>query len=372
MVQPANGPASVLAERLRALRKQHWPDASITQKQLAEALSARKPVSVPAVSSWESPTSPVIPSAERLGAYATLFATRRSIEGAAVRLLDDAELTEDEQIHRKELLRELLALRTAAAPRPLDQAAHYAPAAPVLDVAANPWHFPDQRPITIVCAPLPASYLARMPYTDPDRPDYIEAYAYADLDALLELHGHIRATNPQSQVQFRLASALESDDYTTHLVLLGGVDWNLLTRDLLKRLDVPVSQVTRDTDADGGYFEVADGIHAERFAPVMAHVDGKPALLEDVAHFFRDRNPFNRKRTLTICNGMFGRGVMGAVRALTDERFRDRNAEFIKTTFAGGGPYSILARVPIVTGKALTPDWTLADTRLHVWPEMNE
>ena len=53
-------------------------------------------------------------------------------------------------------------------------------------------------------------------------------------------------------------------------------------------------------------------------------------LLEDVALFARAVNPFNRKRFVTICNGMYGRGTYGAVRALTDERFRDRNMEYIQ------------------------------------------
>ena len=39
-----------------------------------------------------------------------------------------------------------------------------------------------------------------------------------------------------------------------------------------------------------------------------------------MAHFYRSPNPFNHKRTVTVLNGMFSRGTLGAVRALT-ERF---------------------------------------------------
>jgi hypothetical protein len=66
---------------------------------------------------------------------------------------------------------------------------------------------------------------------------------------------------------------------------------------------------------------------------------------------------------------MYGRGVVGAVRALTDPSFRQRNAEYLASRFPQDGPYSILSRVPVVNGKVLTPDWTVADTRLHEWPE---
>ena len=89
--------------------------------------------------------------------------------------------------------------------------------------------------------------------------------------------------------------------------------------------------------------------------------------MEDVALFARAINPFNRKRTVTICNGMYGSGTYGAVRALTDERFRDRNAEYVHDRFAASESYSILTRVKVLDGVALTPDWTIPENRLYEW-----
>jgi hypothetical protein len=63
------------------------------------------------------------------------------------------------------------------------------------------------------------------------------------------------------------------------------------------------------------------------------------------------------------------RGVLGAVRALTDERFRDRDAAYLPERFGDGNTFSVLARVPIVTGHAPTPDWTPTEMRLHEWSE---
>jgi hypothetical protein len=206
-----------------------------------------------------------------------------------------------------------------------------------------------------------------MPYADPQNPDYTEMYTYADLDALVELHGHIRAVNPITTVNIRLAHALQPDDLLTHLVLLGGVDWNVATRDLLARLHLPVRQISRlEEDA---YFEVAHGERPDRFRPVFVDSDTGSVLFEDVAHFFRGRNPFNIRCTLSICNGMYSRGTLGAVRALTDFVFRGRNEEYVRTRFGSHDTFSILMRVPIVNGSAVTPDWTLPETRLHEWPE---
>jgi hypothetical protein len=95
---------------------------------------------------------------------------------------------------------------------------------------------------------------------------------------------------------------------------------------------------------------------------------GKGILREDVALFARAVNPLNRKRTVTICHGMYGRGTYGAVRALTDALFRDRNAEFVQSRFGSSETYCILMRVPVIDGATLTPDWTTGEYTLFEWP----
>ncbi|MPZ25599.1 MAG: helix-turn-helix domain-containing protein [Micromonosporaceae bacterium] len=354
-VLPADDPARALAQRLRDLREQEFPDVPITQRQLAGALR----VSVPLISSWESTTRPVTPPEERLDAYATLFASRRTVEQAPLRLPRLAELTDDERARREQLRHDLLAARAAVTDRreegvPVEE--------PVIEPLRGPWSFHDARPITLVCAELPEAQRARLP--EPDDPDsaYADLYAFADLDALFELHGHIRAANPTSLVTFRTSTDLHPDDYTTHLVVLGGVDWNRATRNLLRY--VPVAQLSGGQA--GAYFDVEDGDQHRRLSAEVAE-DG--SLVADAGHFYRAPNPYNAKRTVTICNGLSSRGVLGAVRALTDERFRDRNAAYLERRFAGSDSYSILTRILIIDGSVVTPDWTRPDLRLHEWPE---
>lgn len=280
---------SALARRLRELREQHWDGVRITQRELAEALGGDGPLSVPLISSWESRSNPKIPPLSRLEAYATFFATRRSIEGSSMRLLDVAELTAEERRTRDELLRELRALRAAAMARLGGRADD---AALAEDLGGGPWRFADGKTITLVCAQLPPNLLERMPYANPDDPDYIELYTYADLDALFELHGHIRAMNPRSLVQLRVAQRLVPDDYTSHLVLLGGVDWNLATRNALARLDLPVRQETRPDDHQVTGFEVNVDGEVRSYRPTLERIDGhEERLVEDVAHFFRAPTP---------------------------------------------------------------------------------
>jgi transcriptional regulator with XRE-family HTH domain len=372
-MSPLDSPNPALAKRLRALRRQHWPDLPITQQQLAEALGGDHALSESLISSWESLRKPVAPPPTRLRGIATFFATRRSVEHERARLLDDDELTADERALRDTLHEELLRLRYPDHPP--------SPAGDRSEVASvralTSWHFPDQRPVTIVCARLPGWLRERMLYADPEDPDYVRAFTYADLDALIELHGHIRATNPDVQVNIRLADSLEEDDYTAHLVLLGGVDWNPVTRDILRRLALPIRQrwasrtpSSPEERAYDGVFEVGEREPQTTLAPVLDPADGRLTLREDVGHFHRGANPYNAKRTLTLCNGMFGRGTYGVVRVLTDPRFRDRNEEYLAKRFAGRSSFSIVCRVVVAErGEALTPDWTIAENRLYEWPE---
>ncbi len=367
----------MLAQRLRALREERWPEQKITQPQLARVLANQRPVSVPLISSWESRTTPVIPPADRLDAYATFFATDRSVASGSLRLLRSDELTEAECEAREALKKELVqlrnnALRTSAAPPAVPGGTNprYPSASPL---GTSFWYFPASAPVTIVCAELPDEMLANLRYANPRHPDFIKLYRYADLDSLFELYGHIRAANPATQVNLRAAHELTNDDYTTHLVVLGGVDWNILTLSILNRLDLPVRQVTDWPAGKVPYFEVTENGKPAQYEPRLERpagvngAPGEPLLREDVALFTRAVNPYDRSLTVTVCNGMYGNGTYGAVRALTDVRFRDRNYSYVQENFQGKDEFCILTRVTIENNVAVTPDWTIPGNIHFKW-----
>lgn len=356
-----------LGRHLRALRDAGIDGAPVTQGALARALG----ISPPLLSSWE--TGKAMPPVERLVAVARFFASPRSLSGGHSRLIDPGDLTDAERDRSEELQRDLLGLRAAAGAGP------QVPEPPLNQVSdelrtLSPWeglwHFPDHAPITMVCARLPKELRVNETYSAPESPDFVELYSYSDLDALMELYGHVYAANPGVTVRRRLADELVADDLTNHLVLLGGVDWNVMTRRVMEALNLPVTQDRReDDDPDAGLFRVVDDTGVERvFRSVVDGEGPGRRLTMDVAQFCRAPNPFNRKRTVTICNGNFGRGTYAAVRVLTDPRFRDRNRSYLDQRYGPDDAYSILARVEIVDGNVLTPDWTVAGTVLHEWP----
>jgi hypothetical protein len=377
----AQDPRRRLAERFRSLREQSVSGRKITQPELAAALGDGRPLSVPLISSWESHNNPRIPPTTRLDGYAALFGAPRSFDLQPPRPLGPDEMTENERRSAAELGLELMQLRHGAIRASTPPGLQTSQPTVEESLASGPLWFPDGKTITIVCGRWPQKMLEQVPYTDVDDPDYIELLQYSDLDAVFELHGHLRAANPANQVNRRIAGKLMPDDYPSHLVLLGGVDWNSATTNVLARLPLPVRQVADRSKDDGQYFEVEeDGKtvrHRARMEKRSGNDDGvdtdggsggEGVLREDVALFARAVNPVNRKRTVTICHGMYGRGTYGAVRALTHDLFRDRNAEYVRNRFGGSDTYCILMRVPVFDGATLTPDWTTGEYTLFEWP----
>ena len=368
-------PRLLLGRRLRALREEHWPGVKITQPQLATALGDGKPLSAALISSWESPTSPVTLPLYRLDAYAALFATPRSCGVDGLRLIRPQDMTPEEQATHEELRLELLGLRNRAmnaahstdAPGKEGPGASAHPGVLRLPLSRGPWFFPDGGKITIVCAQWPSDKLSQIPYSDENDPDYIELLTYSELDSLLMSYGHLRAANPASQVEYFRSGLLPPENYTSHLVSLGGADWNVVTASLLRRLRLPVRQVADWEEEGGQFFEVDDDAGTAQHRPMLEKTGDRKVLLEDVALFARTANPFNRDRTATICTGMYGRGTYGVIRALTDPDFRERNTRYLESRFGSSSSYCLVVRVTVDNNKTITPDWTDDRTRLFEW-----
>ncbi len=342
--------AQRLARRLRQLRVDHWPDARLTQAKLAKAFDAEEALQPATVSSWESATVPKLPPRYRLQAYARFFATERSLDGSSPKLLPLKELTPHELDNYKKLEMELLGLRSSV-------------------VAEGFWHFTDDGPVTLVCAQLPTDQTG--PLAEPANPNYTELHGYADADALIELHGHIRAENPNMTVHFMTPSEVDHDDLTGHVILVGGVVWNDVTGRLSNMARLPVRQITGAELESGDIFVAEVDGDDKQFWPEWADSE-KKLLSGDVGLLARVPNPLNASRTLTICNGIHSRGVYGAVRALTDTHLRDANERYIAANFGDARSFAILMSVEVIRNRTMTPDFSTNGVVLYQWPQDTE
>ena len=198
-------------------------------------------------------------------------------------------------------------------------------------------------------------------------PNFTRLRQYGDLDALIELYGHLRAENPTLKVFHRLTSDVASDDFSSHVILLGGVGWNKVTRRFQSAISqVPITQTAVEDLETGEIFRVDDGEKSQDFYPEYEDLGDGKELIADVGYIARLRNPFKINRTLTICNGIHSRGVFGAVRCLTDASVREENEKYLANRF-GDEDFAMLLRVPVVTNETLSPDLQNPDARLYEW-----
>lgn len=349
------GPPALLelALYLRFLRIDHWADSKLTQSTLARALGKDAPLSPATVASWESRTAPKLPPRERVVAYAQFFATRRSLEPEPALVPLDS-FTPEEQAAHKALLEGLLRLHSAARGGAATEA---------LIGARRSWHFTDSGPLTLVCAQLPKEEAS--PLANQDNPNYTQLSGFGDLDAMVELHGHVRAENPGMGVFYKAAPYVKADDLSGHFVIIGGIGWNDVTRRLIDLSRLPVRQEEDPAVTTGEIFLTQANDKERKYLPLWSPESGK--LMEDVGLLVRMPNPLNSNRTLTMCNGVHSRGVLGAVRTLTDAMLRESNEQYIARNFPENR-FGILMRVQVIEGETLTPDFSTEGTVLYQWP----
>jgi transcriptional regulator with XRE-family HTH domain len=322
-----------LGSRLRDIR------GRTTQKALADALGVR----APSISAYENGS--LVPPESRLRDYATF-----SVAKQPERLPTDDALTDDQRGTREDLYQELMTLRAMeSSSQPADS---------VEDL----WRFPVAEPVRLVVGQLEGTI---HPYAARTDPNFTDLLSFADLDALIELHGHVRMKNPESDVRFVRADRLAAaDNLASHIVMIGGPGLNDTLLQIFSQTNLPITQ-REDASVENGEVFFVEGEEK----PNLPTFEGK-RLVEDVGLFARLTNPYNTARTLSWCSGTFSRGVYGAVRILTDPDLRDQNSVYLSERFAGTAQFAVLARVPVILGGALTPDLQNEKIRLVEWPPL--
>src|SRR5690242_7449723 len=103
----------------------------------------------------------------------------------------------------------------------------------------------EEGPVTIICPEVPEA--DRSKFANPGDPNFNRYQLFGDVDALFEIWGHVRAANPGLAVNRRLAREVVADDLSGHIILLGGIAWNRVTRRIQSTIgSMPIAQVEVD------------------------------------------------------------------------------------------------------------------------------
>jgi transcriptional regulator with XRE-family HTH domain len=351
----ASIPARRLAERLRDLREREF--RQLTQRVLARALGGSEPLNHATVSQWEKPDSNRLPPPQRLKAYARLFCSERSFASATPRLLRDDELTDAEREREIELYEELLELReraqsTDAATGSSEQFA--------VEYQGSLWRFPDGDAISIVCSDVPRA--ARPAYADEGHLNYSRYARHADLDALIEVYGQVRADNPGNWIRILSPKSLALDFALNHLVIIGGAAVDDAAPWFAQGVPLPTVHESGDTHT----FTCEVEGEVREFTSVR---DDDGNLTWDVGFIARAPHNLVPGHIVTVLGGITSRGVHGAALAFSNSHLKDANLRYLTESFPGTGSFCILMRVPVRNDAALPPNLSNDDVRLYEWSE---
>jgi len=349
----ASIPARILSERLRELREREF--RPLTQKQLAKALGGAGSLSISTVSLWEKPGSDRLPPPERLAAYARLFCTERSLSSGAPRLLRDEELADQERAREAELYEELLDLHERAQSTDLVVSS---PEPYSVEQRRSLWRFPDESAISIVCSDAPPE--DRPSYADQDHLNYSRYARHADLDALIEVHGQVKADNPGSWIRILPPHSLEYDFALNHLVIIGGAAVDDAAPWFTQGVTLPTVHESQDTHIFS--YEV-DG-EVREFKSTR---DSDGTMTYDVGFIARAPHKIVPGRVVIVLGGITSRGVHGAALTFTDAHVRDANLQYLTDTFGDAEAFCILMRIPVRNNAALPPNLQDEDVRLYEW-----
>jgi len=232
---------------------------------------------------------------------------------------------------------------------------------PVIVSRKSFWHFSDDAPITLASYRLPPHRLA--PYTNPEDLNYSRLAGLADLDALMDFFGAVRAYNPESEVRVIATHALAPRDVSNHLIIIGGLAWQNVTPWFSRMLSIPIES----------------GDPFERHAIVVHGPDGEETefgytvddgvLVEDTGYVVCGDNPSAPGRTLTICGGITTRGVQGAARCFMHPSVVQlENNRFLMSRLRNKSAYCLVMRILVAkNGEPLIPDLSREENRLFEW-----
>lgn len=181
------------------------------------------------------------------------------------------------------------------------------------------WGIRDGESVIVVCSELENPEHRQL--VEPPR-EFIYSLKYGDVDAYFEVVTTLLRLYPA--IKLRIMSAGEATatrvDLARHLILIGGPDYNALTREILNQSDTQFDYRSPDgaTQSEKTPQEIVlydKGSDKEYCFPTKISEDGDRD--QDYGYFERIANPRYRKKNIVLIGGCHTVGVTGAVKAFS-------------------------------------------------------
>ena len=181
------------------------------------------------------------------------------------------------------------------------------------------WGIKDGDSVIVVCSELDNPKKRQL--VEPPR-EFIYSLKYGDVDAYFEVVTTLLRLYPA--IKLRIMSAGEATatqvDFARHLILIGGPDYNALTKEILNQdvTQFDYRSPDGDTQSEKNPQEIVlyDKQNKNEYCFPTKISDDKDSD-RDYGYFERIANPRNRKKNIVFIGGCHTIGVTGAVKAFS-------------------------------------------------------
>jgi len=217
----------------------------------------------------------------------------------------------------------------------------------------------EQDPVAIVCAEIPEEL--RPPYAVPSHSNYLRYATFADIDALIQLMVWFAASKHRT-VSSYTSRTIPENALASHLMIVGGPQWNSLARSVYDQINLPIAHNDGDPGNSDTLFDRSTG---EVWAPELRE-NGE--IDSDVGFLAQTPSPFYQGRIIILFGGVLTHGVEASVKLCTAEHVWAHNHRVIEslTVHANDG-FCLVFRCRVLSNTNVAPDLMTAGTVLAAY-----
>lgn len=187
------------------------------------------------------------------------------------------------------------------------------------------WGLKNKDIVVVVCSELDEAEIRQKVE---DR-EYIYNYKYGDLDAYFEVIVSLLRLFPKIKLRIMSSGEAESSrvDLAQHLILIGGPDYNAITKNIISKDGTRFKYKGEDCDEQSlknpAEIVIYDNIKKIEYCEFTEYKDN--------GYFERIKNPYNPEKNIILVGGCHTIGVTGAVKAFS--MFESEQGEIPKQVF---------------------------------------
>jgi hypothetical protein len=219
------------------------------------------------------------------------------------------------------------------------------------------WNLNPTDTVYIVCPEL----LKPDERQNPELNEFLYLGKYGDIDSFLVLFASLSKLYPNMNLKFctsREFNLLPGNPHSENLILLGGPDYNEVTRYYIEKRKISPYEfivIGEDEDEIGIKHPHSESIYCASFEG-----DEQLKCIMDYGFFIKTKNPSNEHKKLFMINGIHTYGVYGAAKCFalhedSEYEVANNNCKEVIFSIGSGSCFAALFQVNCVSNKIQTP-----------------